>query len=84
MTLVKDLIPTDRVPEKVTFRIQGTTETLKGPFDFDGELEISIDLSAVGHQAMDAMTNRGRVAKKGALSVRFRGAAGRRAAPKED
>jgi hypothetical protein len=84
VTLIKDLIPKDRVPEKATFRVQGTTETLKGPFDFNGELEISIDLAAVGHQAMDAMTNRGRVAKKGALTVRFRGAAGRRVAPKED
>jgi hypothetical protein len=80
--LLMDLIPAEKVPAKVTFSVQGSTERQRGPLDFAGVLEISLDFSALGDLALKAMENRGHHAKKGPVTVRFHGAAGYRVKPK--
>lgn len=87
--LLMHLVPEDEL-KQVLFRVKGTTERVAGPYDFDGEVFITIDRSAVGHLIFAAMSSRGRKAKKGPVTVTFRGAAGYRAkaqppsTPKED
>lgn len=80
--LLMNLIPPEKVPTKVTFNVQGTTERQRGPFDFAGVVEITLDFSALGDLALKAMQNRGHHAKKGPVTVRFHGAAGYRVRPK--
>lgn len=78
--LLEELVPPGFF-EHEPFKVEGTIERQAGPFDFDGTVSISIDRGGLGQLIYDAVLARGRSAKFGPITVRFRGAAGFRSEP---
>lgn len=75
-----DLVPVESVPTVIRYRLKGSFAT-RLPFDFNGEVEIQLDQSGLGEIVRKALLNPRRKAKRGPITVRFRGAAAHRKVP---
>jgi hypothetical protein len=74
-----DLLPVGKLTLALRWNVKGATAG-KGdvPVDFEGEVELAIDAHGLAALVRDAITQRGRRAKAGPATVRFRGVCGLR------
>jgi hypothetical protein len=82
--------PADLVPIDVAqllqrrWKLNGTLPLVSGSLDYEGELELTVDVSGLGDLVKKAMLQRGRTAKGGPITVRYRGRADTKRHPREE
>jgi hypothetical protein len=72
----QDLVPAmvDQALQR-TFKLNGELELVSGSIAYEGEVQIQVDAGGLGDLVKKAMLQRGRTAKGGPVTVRFRGTA---------